>query len=288
MRSHPTYRIFKDRICRGLVCLFCALALLPFFLITCKLFLNGYKQFNGDLFTQISPTPIESVLAQTGGEIIQGGILNGICGSLLIVLIAIILSVPLGIMAGIYIYDNRTHKLTPIICYVSAMLQGIPSIIIGIVIYLWIVKPLHSFSALAGGIALAIVLLPLIVRITLRSLDRLPKNLMESGIALGGSYTCVTLKIVLPAAAKSLLGGILISLSRIVGITAPLIITALGSSMINWEIDQPTSAVCLLVWNFFNNPPMVDLMWSAALVLFLIVVLLNVIAKCISLRNIGL
>ncbi|MDR0865798.1 MAG: ABC transporter permease subunit [Candidatus Symbiothrix sp.] len=262
-----------------MVCLFCLPAILPFFVIAWKLFQNGFKQFNGNLFTQVSPTSTEALLACMGSEIIPGGILNGICGSILILSIAILLAVPLGILAGIYIYDNRSRKLTSIISYAGYILQGTSAIVIGLIVYLWIVKPFHGFSAFAGGIALAIFLLPRVARSTLRALNTLPVNLMESGIALGGSYTGVTLKIVLPATHKNLLSNILMSVSQIVGMTAPLIITALGSSGVNWDPGKPTATISLLVWNFFNNPNTVNLMWSSALILFLIVIGLNITAK---------
>jgi phosphate transport system permease protein len=159
-----------------------------------------------------------------------------------------------------------------------------PSIITGIVVYIVIVKSFHSYSALAGGIALSITMLPKIVRTTTETLRMLPAYLRESGFALGGSYTDVTWKIIIPAAKDGLLTGILISVSRALGETVPLIMTALGSSMVNWDINSPTSSLTLLVWDFFNTPNMLNMVWSASLFLFAVVICLNLIAKRIGWR----
>jgi phosphate transport system permease protein len=121
----------------------------------------------------------------------------------------------------------------------------------------------------------------MIVNITLQALEKVPAHLKESGIALGGSSFEVMIKISLPAAKKRIASGILLSIAQVLGVTAPLIVTMQGASRINWDIDQPVNTVSLLIWNFLHNPALTNLMWSAALFLVILIILLNVIAKYI-------
>jgi phosphate transport system permease protein len=267
-----------------MIYLFSFMALIPFLILIWSLLKNGLRNINLNFFIQTFPSSTDAMLANLGGETIPGGILNGICGSLYMILIAIVLAVPLGILAGVYVYENRKKKFAIFIQYINAVLYGMPSLLIGITVYLFVVRSFHSFSALAGGIALAIILLPMIVRSIRETLKMLPVYLKESGLALGGSYTSVLLKIVLPAAKDGLLLSLLISLSRALGKTTPLIVTALGCSMVNWDINSPTSSLSLLIWDFFNNPDMVNMVWSTSLFLFIVVICLNLIAKRISRR----
>jgi phosphate transport system permease protein len=284
MITYQKYRIWSDKIIFIFIYSFSILGLIPFLILIRDLIKNGMKQINYDFFTHTSPSPTDAVLADIGNEIIPGGILNGIFGSIYILAIATIIAAPLGIMAGIYISENRKKKFTQLIQGANIVLYGMPSIIIGICVYVTIVKALHGFSALAGGIALAISMLPFIIRTTKETLKLLPGHLKESGMALGGSYIGVMSRIILPAAWGGLFAGILITLSRTLGKTTPLLITAVASSMINWEIDKPTATLSLLVWKFFNYPNMIDMMWSTALFLFIIVISLNIIAKQIGWR----
>jgi phosphate transport system permease protein len=268
-----------DRIVSGLIILCAILALCPLIWLILDLFIKAYKQINFDFFTQVNPTPLEAHLSQLGGQIIPGGILNGISGSFSVIVIAIVIAVPLGILAGLFMYDNHSPRFSNFFhCLIVSML-GIPPIITGIVVYLWMVEPLHGFSALAGGVSLAIVMLPMIVYTTFNALEILPKNIKEEVAVLGGTYTSAIFRVVLPAVRDKIISGILVAVSRAVGITSPLIITALGAPVVNWDIDRPVSTVPTLIWNFFNNPGMVDMVWTTALFLFLTVIVLNIIAK---------
>ena len=144
---------------------------------------------------------------------------------------------------------------------------------------------MRGYSALAGAVALAIMMLPLIIRSTEETLARLPKSFKESALALGCSYRKMVLKILLPSAMGGLLTGILLAVSRIIGETAPLIMTALGSARISWTLDTPSSAVPLLIWEFYSDPNLQEMIWSSSLFLLLLVLLLNFIAKRISDRT---
>ncbi|MDR3272989.1 MAG: phosphate ABC transporter permease PstA [Flavobacteriaceae bacterium] len=272
----------KDRAVFRLVCLFSALAMIPLFLIIGELILKGYKHFSINLFTRTEPTSMDAMIAKSVGASIPGGILNGITGSLLTLLISIVIAVPLGILIGIFLADNPKRSYSSLVRSLSDLIQGIPSIVIGIIVYAWVVKPLHQYSALAGGVALAIMMLPLIIRSTEESLKMLPISLREAGTALGCSHMDVVLKILLPSALGGLFTGILLAVSRVLGETAPLLVTVLGSSVVNWDILKPVNAIPLLIWQFYNDPNLADLVWSSSLFLLIIVLGINLGAKNLS------
>lgn len=264
------------------VCFFSGITMIPLFLIIFELLKKGYKQFNLGLFTQVAPTSMEAMLAKISGESIPGGILNGITGTLLMLVTAIILAIPIGILTGIYLSENPKKRFAGIIRTLADLLQGIPSIVIGIIVYVWVVKPMHSYSAFAGSVALAIMMLPMIIRSTEESLKLLPATLKEAGLSLGGSYASVVLKILLPSAFGGLFTGSLLAISRVMGETAPLLVTALGAAAINFDITHPTSAVSLLIWEFYNNPNLAPLVWSSSLLLLFIVLSINIFAKSVA------
>jgi phosphate transport system permease protein len=216
------------------------------------------------------------------GDPIPGGVLNGITGSILIVGLAILISVPLGLFIGIYLSDNRDKKFAGFISYLTDLLQGMPSIVIGIIAYAWVVKPLGSYSAIGGSVALTMMMLPMIVRSTEETMKMLPPSFKESGLALGSSYTSVVFNILLPSGFGGIFTGILLAISRVLGETAPLMLTALGASVVNWNITEPTSALPLLIWDFYNDPNLVELVWSTSLLLLIVIFCLNWIAKIVA------
>ncbi len=267
------------------------ITVIPLFLIIGKIVMEGYEQINWDFFTKTAPTAVEAMMAKRANTIegsrtiLPGGIANGIVGTLLMTLVASIIAIPIGLLGGIYLSENRSSRLASVVRFVTDLLQGTPSIVIGIIVYAWIVLPMRGYSALAGAVALAIMMLPLIIRSTEETLARLPKSFKESALALGCSYRKMVLKILLPSAMGGLLTGLLLAVSRIIGETAPLIMTALGSTRISWTLDTPSSAVPLLIWEFYSDPNLQELIWSSSLFLLLLVLLLNFIAKRISART---
>lgn len=267
------------------------ITVIPLFLIIGKIVLEGYQQINWDFFTKTAPTAVEAMMAKRANTIegsrtiLPGGIANGIVGTLIMTLVASIIAIPIGLLGGIYLSENRSTRLASVVRFVTDLLQGTPSIVIGIIVYAWVVLPMRGYSALAGAVALAIMMLPLIIRSTEETLARLPKSFKESALALGCSYRKMVLKILLPSAMGGLLTGILLAVSRIIGETAPLIMTALGSARISWTLDTPSSAVPLLIWEFYSDPNLQDMIWSSSLFLLLLVLLLNFIAKRISDRT---
>lgn len=276
------YRCLKDRIFFVAICFLSSLTAIPLVMIIWEVVKKGYKQINFSFFTETAPSTLDAMLAKNSGDLIPGGIANGIMGTLLMVAFSAVLAIPIGIMGGIYLSEKPKALFSHIIRFLTDLLQGTPSIVIGIIAYTWIVKPLGSYSALAGSVALSIMMLPLIIRSTEETLKLLPGSLKEAGLALGSSYTNVILRILLPSAFGGLFTGILLAISRVMGETAPLMLTALGSTMVNWDILKPTSAVPLLIWEFYNDPNLLDMIWSSSLFLLMLILALNIIAKNIA------
>ncbi|MFR5657179.1 MAG: phosphate ABC transporter permease PstA [Butyricimonas faecihominis] len=280
--SSLRYRTIKNKVFFYTTCFLASLTVIPLFAIIWELIKKGYKQINWNFFTESAPSTLDAMLARGTGEIIPGGIANGITGTLLMVILAAIIAIPIGIMVGIHLSEHPKTKFSNITRFLTDLIQGSPSIVIGIIAYAWVVKPLGSYSALAGSVALSIMMLPLIVRSTEETLKMLPGSLKEAGLALGASYTSVILKVLLPAAFGGLFTGILLAISRVMGETAPLMLTALGSTAINWDVLKPTSAVPLLIWEFYNDPNLIDMIWSSSLFLLMLILTLNIIAKQIA------
>jgi phosphate transport system permease protein len=277
-RRNRTNGRFRYLIIAGAV-----ITIIPIFLIVGNLAAKGYRQINTAFFTEPAPDTFQAMMAASSGEVIPGGIANGLTGSLLMVLAASLLAIPLGLMTGIYLYENRTRRYAGIIRSLTEILQGIPSVILGIIAYLWIVKNItHGYSALAGSVALMIMMLPLIIRSTEETMMMIPVTIREAAFALGVPYYKMIYKILIPVSFSGLATGVLLALSRILGETAPLMLTALGSPAISLDISKPVSAVPLLIWDFYNDPNMVNLVWSASLFLMVFVLSMNLLSRSIA------
>lgn len=283
MTTKQKTRPFKNKLFHGFVIAFSLIAITPIVLIIYELVKKGYKQINLSFFTEVAPSTWEAMTANNNGEHIPGGILNGITGTLMMVGFASLIAIPVGLITGIYLYENATKRYANLIRSISDMLQGAPSIVLGIIGYFWVVKYItHGFSAMAGSVSLAIMMLPLIIRSTEETLKMIPQTIKEAGLALGVPYHKIILRVLIPTSFSGLVTGILLALSRVIGETAPLLITALGSSMVSFDIDKPASAVPLLIWEFYNDPNMVNLIWSSSLFLVIFILALNLISKQIA------
>jgi phosphate transport system permease protein len=271
MTPNIKYRLGKSKSFKGLVILLSVICTLPLFLILFYIIKEGVTKINWHFLVNL-PKPV----GETGG-----GIANALIGSLLIVFSAAIIAIPIGIMGGIYLSENKKSKLA-YWCRLSVdVLQGTPSIVVGIVIYFWIVKPLGTFSALSGSVALAIMMLPIVVRSTEETLKLLPSSLKEAGLALGLPYHKVILRIVVPCGFSGVISGVILAVARIAGETAPLLFTAFGNPYFSTNILKPMQSLPLLIFNYATSPydEWHDLAWGAALVLLLWVLLLNIITK---------
>ncbi|MBR5770898.1 MAG: phosphate ABC transporter permease PstA [Alistipes sp.] len=277
-------RLSQDRLLRWGVCLFAALTAVPLVAILGEVILRGYDQLSWSFFTEPTPTAYRAMKAIEAGEPIPGGIANGIIGTMIMLGMAVVVAVPVGILCGAFLAENSKNRFAQVVSYLTDLLQGTPSVIIGIITYVWVVVPMKGYSAIAGSVALFIMMLPLIIRSTEETLKILPASLREAGLALGGNRLRVMLKVQLPAAMGGIFTGVLLAISRVIGETAPLMFTALGCSFVRWSIDQPISAVPLLIWEFFNDPILQELIWGASLFLLLFVLLLNITAKYLAKR----
>ena len=274
-------RQIKERVAFFIVITFALCMAIPLFAIIGEVIYNGIGGLNLDFFTKIAPSTYEAMLANENGTRIPGGIVNGITGTIYMVALASAFAIPLGILTGIFLSQERRSWLANVIRFLTELIQSTPSIIVGIIVYGWVVVPLKSYSTIAGAIALGVMMLPLVARSTEETLKMLPPTLKEAALDLGGSYQSVVLKVLLPSAGNGIITGVLLAISRVIGETAPLMITALGSTLVNWDITAPSSAVPLLIWEFYNDPNLVSLIWSSALSLLILVLALNLAAKYI-------
>lgn len=275
-------RIFKNKLLYIVVCVFSGLTAIPLLAILGEVLIKGWKQLNWTFLTEATPNAYSAMLAMANGDPVPGGIANGIVGTFLMLVMAAVVAIPVGIFCGICLSEFRGKWFATVVSYLTDLLHGTPSIIIGIITYIWVVVPMKGYSAIAGSVALFIMMLPLIIRSTEETMKILPETLKEAGLALGGSYWRVMLQVMLPSAFGSIFTGILLAISRVVGETAPLMFTALGGAAVSWNISRPMSAVPLMIWEFFNDPNLQSLIWGASLFLLTFVLCLNLLAKRIQ------
>lgn len=279
-------RFRKNSILKGVVVALSVLTIVPVVLIIGKIVISGIRQVNFSFFTETAPDSFQAMAAVANNEIIPGGIANGITGTLLLIVVASAMAIPAGLMTGVFLSENRKGLFPGIIRSITEMLQGVPSIVLGIIAYLWIVKNVtNGFSAFAGSVALSVMMLPMIIRSTEETMKMIPSEIREAAYSLGTPYHRIILQVLIPSGFSGLSTGILLSLSRIIGETAPLMMTALGSSVIHLDITKPVSAVPLLIWEFYNDPNMVSLIWSSSLFLMAFVLSLNILSRRLALKN---
>src|SRR6202012_249703 len=213
-----------------------------------------------------------------------GGIANALVGSILIIIVATIIAVPIGVLAGIYLSENRKSKLAYWSRLCIDILQGVPSIVIGIVAYFWLVKPLGGFSALSGSVAVAIMMLPIIVRSTEETLKLLPDSLREAAFALGMPFHRVIFKVIVPVGVGGILSGVMLSIARITGETAPLLFTAFGNPYLSGSLTKPMESLPHVIFNYATSPydDWHNLAWGASFILLMFVLVLNIVTKVIT------
>lgn len=270
------YRLGKSGFYKGFVIFFAFLVAVPLAVIIGYIFKQGITQINWDFITKI-PKP--------AGEK-GGGIANALAGSIIIVLMSSIIAIPIGILCGVYLSENKKGRLAYWSRLCVDVLQAVPSIVIGMIAYLWIVKPAGSFSAYAGSAALGIMMLPIVIRSTEETLNLLPPSLKEAGLALGLPYNKVILRILVPCGISGILSGVILSIARIAGETAPLIFTALGNSFFNVNITKPTATLPVVIYKYATDAQneLHDLAWGASLILLVSVLTLNIVTKLATKR----
>lgn len=274
--SRVTFRTTKDSAFKGLVVFMSFLSIVPLALILFYIAKNGLSALSWDFFLEI-PKPV-------GEE--GGGIASALVGSFLLVLIAALPAIPLGIGAGMYLSENRKGAISYWARLAVEVLQGTPSVVLGLIAYLWIVVPMGGFSALSGGIGLGIMMLPMIIKATEETLNLVPYTLKEASLALGVPYYRTILRVVLPAGMSGIMAGILISIARIAGETAPLLFTAFGNAFMNWNIAKPVNALPLMIYNYATSPypDWHRIAWGASCVLVGFILLLNLFVRMVIRR----
>jgi phosphate transport system permease protein len=258
------WRRLTDHVMTGLAIFTVVLVLAPLFAIFGYLVYRGASSLNWAFFTQI-PKPV----GETGG-----GMANAIVGSVLILAIASIIGVPFGVGAGIYLAEFGRNRLGGLIRFTADVLNGVPSIVIGIVAYAIVVLYQKHFSALAGGVALAIMMVPTISRTTEEMLLLVPQSLREAAYGLGVPRWRTTLSVTLRTATSGVITGIMLAFARVAGETAPLLFTAFGNQYWNLQPSQPTAALPLQIFIYAISPydEWHREAWAAALVLIILIV----------------
>ena len=255
----------------GLMVVAVVVALLPLFFILADLVAKGAGSLSLDFFTK-TPAP--------AGEA-GGGVAHAIVGTLLIVGMASLMGLPIGISAGIYCAEFPGSRLTWLTRFVADVMNGTPSIVVGVFAWAWIVATQKHFSALAGSAALAMLMIPMVLRTTEEMIKLVPNSLREAALALGYSRWRTSLSIVLRTTLPGIVTGSLLAVARIAGETAPLLFTALGSQYLSFNVNQPMAALPLTVFTYATGPyeEWHRNAWAAALVHNLVVLVLSIGAR---------
>ncbi|HEY7306080.1 MAG TPA: phosphate ABC transporter permease PstA [Bryobacteraceae bacterium] len=247
------------------------------FFILGYLFAHGIRSLNWAFFTQL-PKP--------SGEI-GGGMANAIVGSGKVLLLATLIGVPVGFLAGVFLAEYSGKTFAFVVRYTVDLLNGVPSIVVGIVAYALVVRPMRHFSALAGGVALGIMMIPIAVRTTEEFLRAVPNPLREGAMALGATKAKTIFTVVVPAAISGLASGMMLNLARVAGETAPLLFTALGNMFWSRGWLQPIATLPVMIYNYAIAPEedLHQQAWAAGFVLLTLVLVINITARMIIARG---
>lgn len=238
---------------------------------------EGFSGLSLRVFTEMTPPPGSS-----------GGLLNAIAGSVVITALAVVIGTPIGMLAGTYMAEYGRHeKLTSVVRFINDILLSAPSIVIGLFIYEVVVRPMGHFSGWAGAIALAVIVIPVVVRTTEDMLMLVPDSLREAAASIGLPRSMMITRIAYRAAKAGIVTGILLAVARISGETAPLLFTALGSQYLTTDLNEPMAALPLIVFTYATGPyeEWHQFAWAAALVLILVVLILSLGARLAIGRN---
>jgi phosphate transport system permease protein len=274
------FRSGMNGIFKAVIIVFSLAAVLPLAAILAFIAYKGLAAINLDFLIHGSKPTGES----------GGGILNALVGTGLLILIASIVAMPVSVVTGVYLAENRKSKLAFFVRWSVDLIQGVPSIVLGLIGYAWFVLPASrltnssvTFSILAGGLTLALMMLPIIIKSTEETVKLIPISLKESAIALGVPYWRTILSVVLPASVSGIVSGILIAVGRIAGETAPLMFTVFGNYFFNADILKPADSLPLLIFNYTMGPyaDLRSIAWGAAFILVVFILLLNIFVRLV-------
>jgi len=272
-------RRVRSNVMLGLVYVAVAATLIPLLAVLTWVFVQGLPALNVDFFTKL-PGPADDP---------HQGVANSIVGTVQLLGIASLISVPLGVGAGIYIAEFGGSRYNTLLRFATDVLSGVPSITIGVFVYALVVLPMRSFSMLAGGIALALVMLPILIRTTEEMLRLVPGAVREAALALGAPMWKTIMRYALPAALPGIVTGGLLAMARAAGETAPLLFTALGNNQWNTGITQPVDALTLKVFFYAGQPYEIwrRESWGGAVVLTLMILITSILARLATRRRAG-
>jgi phosphate transport system permease protein len=271
-------RTLASVVLTGVAVTFSVIALTPLFWVLWMLLVRGASMLSLDLFTELTP----------GAGMLGGGIGNAIFGTIIIAVVAMILALPLGFLAGVYLaeYGGNTTLATSV-RFSAKVLTGMPSILAGVFAYAAVVVTTGSFSAIAGGVAMAVLMVPTVMLTSEQALRGVPQKMKLAAYGIGATHAETVLKVVVPTAMPGILTGVMLSLARAMGETAPLLFTALFSDYwFEGKLGEPIASLAVLIYNFSGSPfeSQVKLAWAASLVLVCLVLVLNVTAQIITRR----
>jgi len=263
---------FVEVLCAAAV----LLALVPLFFVFFYVIQQGFSSLSWDFFTKM-PKPV--------GEA-GGGMANAIVGTLILIALASVLAIPVGLISGIHLSEYPKSRLATGVRFTADVLNGTPSIVIGIFAYGLAVLPVKHFSALAGGLALGFMMIPIITRTTEELLNLVPGTLREGALALGATRSRAAFSVMLPAALPGIMTGILVALARIAGETAPLLFTAFNNRFFSTRLDQPIASLTVQIFAYAISPydDWHRQAWAGALVLVAVVFVLSVLARVVTKR----
>lgn len=279
-------RRFKNLLMMGLTVACIAIALIPLGSILYSVAVQGASVINVAFFVNVQPAPCSPSPLEACS---QGGIANAIVGTLLLLALSCFIAIPLGILTGIYLAEYGRGTMARGVRFFADVMTGLPSIIMGMFIYssFLIVSPGRVYSGLAGGLALAVLILPFVARTTEEALRLVPNSLREAALALGLPRYRVTGRVVLSSARDGVITGAILSMARAGGETAPLIMTAFGNPFMATSLDQPTQSMSLLIFHFAASPyaNWNALAWGTALILVLLMLGLSILVRVLLRRR---
>jgi phosphate transport system permease protein len=264
----------RDRIATGFALAATAFGLGWLVVILISLLWNGVSGLSPKVFTQMTPPP--------GSD---GGLLNPIVGSLILTSLAVLIGTPIGILAGTYMAEYGRHaKLTTIVRFINDILLSAPSIVVGLFVYEVMVAPLGHFSAIAGAVALAVIVVPVVVRTTEDMLLLVPNQLREAAAALGMPRAVVVIRVAYRAARAGMITGVLLAVARVSGETAPLLFTVLNNQFWSLDLNAPMASLPVVIFQFALSPyqDWQKLAWTGALIITLSVLALSIIARALT------
>ena len=279
LRLNFTIRKFTNNLVSGLAMLATALVLVPLAAILVYLFYKGFSSLNLDFFTKMPASPGEA----------GGGMANSIIGSGIILALASMMGIPVGIAAGVYLAEfGRGKMLGNAIRFTADVLNGVPSIVVGISMYALIVKPQLHFSAFAGGVALAVMMVPTITRTTEEMLATVPHSIREAALGLGVPKWRTTLSVSLRTASPGIITGCMLAFARVAGETAPLLFTALGNEFWSTALNQPIDALPLRIYKYANSPfdEWHRVAWAGSLVLIVMIMVSVTLVRVFASRGV--